>query len=523
MSHYELSGGSDVAAGPTTQPTSLDSHHARQHGRWVVLLVGVLGLTLGLIFVCLHAASPSDGTRLEPGQQTWIPAGVVVSPLGKHPKGLEPGDVVVAIDGRSLKSWEEGLFDLNAPQPHWYLGQTLSYTVQRDGHLLTVPVTLEPYPWLEMLQQEWSLLLYFLIFALVGMYVILRRPNDPATRVLFLATSTLLAAEGVWSLGLQISDITGVLGFWLASVMALVVTPVCWAAFVHFVLLFPRVHPILHGRRWIIPCLYILPFLCNLVYLTITAVAARGTLEWIAPWNLATNALILVYMALIVLVLWSNFRARLDAVAHQQIRWIVFAGLLSGGSDLLLWIIPADVLQHPIIGLNVLGILLLPIPLALAIAILRYHIFDIDTLINKALVYGSLTALLAAIYSGLIIGLETLAGAITGRTVSNPPVLVISTLAIFVLFEPMRRRIQYLIDRRFYRRKYDAEQTLASFSATLRSEVNLDQLRDDLLAVVQETMQPKSVSLWLRQLEHSSKHVPRDLESLEPPRRARSN
>lgn len=492
----------------STLQTSPDPHHAR----WVVLAVSGLALVLGMAFVWLHATSPSDGTRLEPGQQTWILTGVVVSPLESHPGGLEPGDVIVAIDGRSLESWENGLFQLSALHPQWHIGQTVTYTVQRDGHLLSVPVTLESYPWQEILQEEWSLLLYFLIFAVVGTYVFLRRPNDRATRILFLSTVTLLAAEGVWSFGLQVSDITGGLGFWIATVISLVVTPICWAAFLHFVLLFPRVHPILQGRPWIVPCLYILPFPCNLVYLAVTAAAAHGTLVWIAPWNLASNTLILVYMALIVLVLWSNFRARLDAVAHQQIRWIVFAGLLSGGSDLLLWIIPADVLEHPIIGLNVLGLLLLPIPLALAIAILRYHIFDIDTLINIALVYGSLTALLAAIYAGLIIGLESLAGAITGKTASNPVVLVISTLAIAALFQPVRRRIQYLIDRRFYRSKYDAEQTLASFSVTLGNEVDLEELRDDLLAVVQETMQPESVSLWLRQFTQYPKHASPPLE-----------
>jgi hypothetical protein len=475
--------------------------------RWIVLFISGMALVLGVTFVWLHAASPSDGTRSEPGQQTWIPAGVVVSPLQRQPEGLEAGDVIVSINGRSLESWEEGLFNLEAPHPQWHIGQTVMYTVQRNGHVFTVPVVLEPYPWQGILQQEWSLLLYFLVFALVGTYVFLRRPSDPATRVLFLATSTLLAAEGAWSLGLQISDITGGGGFWIATVLALIVTPICWAAFLHFVLLFPRVHPFLQGRPWLLPCLYALPFLANLAYLTVSAAMARGTLDWIAPWNLASNLLILVYMALIVLVLWSNFRARLDAVAHQQIRWIVFAGLLSGGSDLLLWIIPSGVLQHPIIGLNVLGILLLPIPLALAIAILRYHIFDIDTLINRALVYGSLTALLASIYAGLIIGLEGLAGAITRGSASNPPVLVISTLTVFALFAPLRSRIQNLIDRRFYRSKYDAEQTLATFTATLRNEVELDHLHDHLLTVVQETMQPTSVSLWLRQVEQSPKKV----------------
>jgi two-component system NarL family sensor kinase len=505
VSLQESAGSSTITAPVSAQETSPALHYAFR--RWIVLVISGLALLLGVAFVWLHGASPSDGTRFEPGQQTWIPAGVVVSPLERQPGGLEAGDVIVSINGRSLESWEEGFFDLEAPHPQWHIGQTVTYTVQRNGHVVTVPVVLQRYPWQGILQQEWSLLLYFLVFALVGTYVFLRRPSDPATRVLFLATSTLLAAEGAWSLGLQVSDITGGAGFWIATALALIATPLCWAAFLHFVLLFPRVHPVLQGRPWILPCLYTLPFLANLAYLTGSAAMARGSLDWIAPWNLASYLLIVVYMALIVVVLWSNFRARLDVVAHQQIRWIVFAGLLSGGSDLLLWIIPTGVFQHPIIGLNVLGILLLPIPLALAIAILRYHVFDIDTLINRALVYGSLTALVATIYAGLIIGLEGLAEAITRGTSSNPPVLVISTLAIFALFGPLRHRIQRLIDRRFYRSKYDAGQTLTTFITTLRNEVDLDQLHDHLLTVVQETMQPETVSLWLRQVEAYPKQV----------------
>jgi hypothetical protein len=131
-------------------------------------------------------------------------------------------------------------------------------------------------------------------------------------------------------------------------------------------------------------------------------------------------------------------------------------------------------------------------------AILRSRLYDIDVIINKALVYGSLTVLLAVLYAGLIIGLETLAGVITGRAFSNPFALVISTLAIFALSQPLRRRIQRIIDQRFYRRKYDAARTLEAFSATLRNEVDLASLSEHLVKVVQETMQPASVSLWLR-------------------------
>ena len=159
-------------------------------------------------------------------------------------------------------------------------------------------------------------------------------------------------------------------------------------------------------------------------------------------------------------------------------------------------------LGHPIISLNALGLLLLPIPLALAVAILRYRVFDIDHLINRTMVYGTLTVALAVVYFSLVLSLQFLLHGLTG---GNQLALVGSTLAIAILFQPLRQRIQRVIDRRFYRRKYDAARILAAFSATLRNEVDLTQLSEQLLTVVEETMQPTFVSLWLRPPAHEGK------------------
>jgi hypothetical protein len=152
-----------------------------------------------------------------------------------------------------------------------------------------------------------------------------------------------------------------------------------------------------------------------------------------------------------------------------------------------------------------LAIMLLP--LSIGIAILRNQLYDIDRLINRTLVYGLLTVLLGAVYAGLVLGLQSLLGGLLHQT--SAIAFVISTLAIYALFQPLRRRIQALIDRRFYRRKYDAIRTLAAFSATLRNEVDLATLSDHLVAVVQETMQPASVSLWLRPPAHPGSHQAR--------------
>ncbi len=142
------------------------------------------------------------------------------------------------------------------------------------------------------------------------------------------------------------------------------------------------------------------------------------------------------------------------------------------------------------------------IPISFGIAILRYHLYDIDILINRTLVYGTLSAILALVYFGLIFALQYLLRGIINQ--NNDVAIVISTLMIAALFQPLQRRIQTLIDRRFYRRKYDAAKILKAFSASLRTEVDLTQLREQLVAVVQETMQPSHVSLWLRQPEHQT-------------------
>ena len=137
------------------------------------------------------------------------------------------------------------------------------------------------------------------------------------------------------------------------------------------------------------------------------------------------------------------------------------------------------------------------VPLALVVAVMRYRLWDIDLLINRTLVYGMLTAILAGTYFAIVVLIQMAFRAATGQ--ESAVAVVASTLVIAALFLPLRRRIQDFIDRRFNRRRYDAARTLAAFSARMRDEVDLERLSGALVSVVEETMQPAHVSLWLRE------------------------
>jgi hypothetical protein len=201
-----------------------------------------------------------------------------------------------------------------------------------------------------------------------------------------------------------------------------------------------------------------------------------------------------------------RYRHVSNPTQRQQIKWVVFgiSVALAGffGILLVLGTSGADAptssgeLVAYLLGYTFIGYLVvLLIPVSIGIAVLRHHLFDIDVLINRTLVYGSLTALLALVYFGSIVVLQGLFRALTGQ--GSQLAVVASTLAIAALFNPLRRWVQGFVDRRFYRRKYDAAKTLEAFSAKLREEPDLDALNEELLAVVQETMQPAHVSLWL--------------------------
>lgn len=228
--------------------------------------------------------------------------------------------------------------------------------------------------------------------------------------------------------------------------------------------------------------------------------------------------LLMTGVILVALIFSQIYRYRRIStpVQRQQTKWIVSGITAVVGFYIGLYVI--SLLFPSLHNQNSLGVamstlvlsilypvIFLLIPLSIGFSILRYRLYDIDLLINRTLVYGTLTVSLALVYVGLVFGLQAFVHLFAGQVSQSPIVIVASTLAIAALFQPLRRRIQATIDRRFFRRKYDATRTLKEFSGILRNEVDLTQLREQLVAVIEETMQPTHVSLWLRPPEPSRK------------------
>jgi len=335
------------------------------------------------------------------------------------------------------------------------------------------------------------LLVTIVVCLVVSTFIVWRRPDDRMALLVALLLVT-FGPTGVTATAPAASP-------WLLPDEC--VTFLTTAFFVLVFLLFPSGRFVPHWMRWTL--------------VVVLAVQVPFTFFPNAPFMLNTSffqlgwLVFLSELAIVALVQLYRYRRVSSPLERQQTKWVVFGLAVPTAVnvlvDVLALLFPVAI-EHNALALlayNEVGFLLLLIPLSFGFAMLRSRLWDIDLIINRTLVYGALTASLAFVYFGLIFALQYLLRGLINQ--NNDVAIVVSTLAVYALFQPLRRRIQNIIDRRFYRRKYDAAKVVAAFSATLRQEVDLDQLRAHLLEVVQETMQPSHVSLWLPPPAHDGK------------------
>jgi hypothetical protein len=320
---------------------------------------------------------------------------------------------------------------------------------------------------------------YFLL--ILAFFVYLRRPGNP-TAGAFLMLIVLLVDLTPFPIGWPefIDPLASIAVVRFQSIMIPILLPF---VLIRFALVFPHPKPVVQRRPWLV----LLPIAIGSLSVVLDP---YGPLGWF--W-------LIISLVLTVAIIIHNAITMRDAVSRAQILWglggIIFGfGLLA----LLLFANTFDWIEFNENLTNLgIAIALMGMGICLAIAITRYRLFDIEVIIRRTLVYAALTLTLGFVYFGSVILLQGLFEAVSGQ--QSAVSVVISTLVIAALFNPMRRRIQSDIDRRFFRKKYDAEKIVAAFAYTARDETDLDNLTAELLRVVEETLQPERVSLWLRE------------------------
>jgi hypothetical protein len=460
-------------------------------------LVGISCLLFTAAVYIYQAFTPSDGARISKGFDAWTIQGVVIHAYPETGTLLQEGDLLVGIDGVDMDAWARALFDPQTLSDAQAADGYFTYQILRENQQLDVPIRPVRQPLAAIFFENWGVILFAVVFQILATFVFLRRPGEPAAAALFLWGMTSCHFY-VWSSYLQVLDLVNRYGFWLYTAAATFLWLANWGAGMHLALTFPRQLKAVQKR----PALVALPYLASFglygLLLALSWQAAANHLVWIGDWQ-RWEAIIPVFLFLpsIGIILAQYFKVE-DEASRIKIRWVVYSGAVAGCLTIFLYLIP-NLLGLPGLDSNLVGVIILLFPVSITIAILRHQLFDIDVIIRRTLVYGLLTAALLAIYFGSVILLQQAFLAATGER--SQIAIVFSTLAIAALFTPLRRRIQAFIDRRFFRKQYDAELTLQAFSRAIIKEVDLDQLRSHLLHIVNETMQPEHVSLWIREPE----------------------
>jgi hypothetical protein len=327
------------------------------------------------------------------------------------------------------------------------------------------------------------------VCAAVAAVIFWRRSYDPVA----LLVATMLVVWGPLN-GLLVLTPSATEGMYplLQVMVGSALTFVGYMAWMLFFYLFPSGRFVPRWTRWLA--------LCWVLFCGTWIFTPFGPPSW--PLPLFNAAVLILWGSFPVAQVYRYMRAS-DRTQRQQTKWVVFGVAVAVAGTLTsiftvgaaVDLPPKDVAQR-MLSMLLMDAFVLFIPLSIGVAVLRARLFDIDVIINRTLVYLPLTATLVALYLGGVVVLQRVFVALTGQ--QSTLAVVASTLAIAALFNPLRRWVQALVDSRFYRRKYDAAKTLATFNSRLRAEIDLDSLSDEVLGVVRETMQPEHSSLWLR-------------------------
>jgi two-component system, NarL family, sensor kinase len=440
----------------------MDRSRSHPAALWLLIIAALAG---SLAFVGWRLFAPSDGALIPFYGDAWTEEGVRITQLEDGASRLRGDDVVMAIEGQSVSAWVEQALLPIAGSPG--LSEEIAYRVERDGAVLDVSVTLVQRDTTPLLLDNWGSLLFAVVVLGLGLYVLWRRPELPAARALAVTATAAGGSALPWLLSVHVSDIYQggpyLLYFWLVNPLYMLLWP---AATLHLPLaLMPgrQAGRFLTGRG--LALVYAIPMGMYVLLLAATRLGTPTTSAWIGTWP-PVQGLIIVPCVLVGVGLTVVAYRRATPNAQRQLRWALVGALMAGIVSTALMFAPLLLLGRPLISWNAIGLIALPLPVGLAVAILRHGLFDIETVVNRTLVYGGVTLAVLTIYAMAVLVI----GAVVPQGAGFAASLLATGLAAIVAL-PVRDFLQRSVNRLMYGDRDDPYRALARLSRRLESTI----------------------------------------------------
>ena len=458
----------------------------RQVAVWLVL---VAALAMAGLFVWVRVTTPSDGARIAFYGDGWTAEGVRIAPIDVPAAGLQDGDRIVAVDGRSIEVWLGALTDGTVVRPS--SSAPIPYDVLRnDVDPVSTDVTWATPAIVATLLEGWSVVAFSLAVALVAAFVFARRPQEPAAAALVLAAAGAAGSSVPWFLGTTVSDIVVGGPFVLHAVVTGPLYMLLWPASLHLALVFPTPVDAVARHRWIVPGVYLAAFAAYGLATAATLALTPTRLEWVGTWPTIQLALVVPLLATTLALMTRTYRRTADPAARTRLRWAWLGSLASGTIGLFGFMLPELLTSRSLLPISWIGLAALPLPLGLAAGILRDGLFDIDVVVRRTFVYGGLTLGVVASY----VAVTSLLTAVVGEDFGFGGSLVATGIAALVAL-PLRDVLQRAVNRFLYGERDEPWRALRRLGQRLELATDPDRAYPTIVEAVGDALRVPFVGL----------------------------
>jgi signal transduction histidine kinase len=453
-------------------------------------------LFLILILIGYRLSTPYDGVQLIPGEWVFSATGVEVTAPGNP--NIQRGDQVIAINGRKMTSWAETLLQPQPLRPQWQVGQIVTYTIVRGGQQFDIPIPLMHYSLRNLLSQNWARSFALALFAVISIFLLIRRPGVRSVRILYLWMSYFVETIALSGIGIQVSDLATGMAFWLQHLAQHLTLLLAISGLLHFSLIFPSKQTLIRQNRWIVPCIYLAPLVLYGLLGILAWSRSSNILEWLAHWIQTFDLLTAFILYSVVGCLLNTYRLmRQRSPSREGIRLVIIALCLCVTTFMILILAHFTTAGGLYTENSVVYMFLtfgLVMPVALFVAVVRYRLFRIQLILNRTLVYTSLSLIIIGLYI-LIVGILSQLFNAAGNFIIS----LIATGVIAIIAPLLRQRLQRAINRLMYGDRDDPYTVLSNLGKRLAATLAPDAMFPILVETIAQSLKLPYAAIALQQ------------------------